>query len=72
MTSVLIQRTKRKRCDGRTSEDLRLLRLLHARRYRLEGETVLGWNHATSLELDLLVALEEKVLDGWARRLGMR
>jgi hypothetical protein len=55
-----------------TSEDLRLLRLLHSRRHRLEGEMVRGWDTALSLELDLVHALEERVLTGWGRRLEMR
>ena len=57
---------------GRTSEDLRLLDLLLSRRRRLESEMAGGWNHAHSLEIDLVIALEEGVLNGWARRLGMR
>ena len=62
---------KRKRGFTRTSEDLRLLRLLLARRSRLEGEMGCGWNYAHSLELDLLIALEDRVLSSWARRLGV-
>jgi hypothetical protein len=69
MQTLLSHRTKRKR-SGSTSEDLRLLRLLHVRRYRLEGEMVRGWDHALSSEIDLVVALEACVLDGWATRLG--
>ena len=72
MSTVKEHSRKRKYLHTRTSEDLRLLRLLHARRHRLEGEMVLGWHHAHSLELDLLVALEERVLTGWGERLGMQ
>jgi hypothetical protein len=71
MTTLLRHRTKRKR-SGHTSEDLRLLRLLQSRRHRLEGSTDHGWDHAISLEIDLVVALESCVLDGWAKRLGMQ
>lgn len=71
MTTLLRHRTKHKR-GGRTSEDLRLLRLLHIRRHRLEGERLHVWDRAISLEIDLLVALEEAVLTGWGKRLGMQ
>ena len=71
MTILIKREIQRKHGFTRTSEDLRLLRLLHARRYRLEGEMVCGWDHSHSLELDLLIALEERVLTGWGRRLGM-
>lgn len=71
MTTLLRHRTKHKR-GGRTSEDLRLLQLLLSLRRRLEGEMVCGWNHTHSLEIDLVVALEECVLNGWAKRVGIR
>jgi hypothetical protein len=64
---------KRKRGGGGgTREDLQLLRLLQARRYRLEGEMGRGWDHTHSLEIDLVLSLEECVLTGWGKRLGMR
>jgi hypothetical protein len=63
-------RTKHKPA-WQTDEDLRLLRLLYSRRHRLEGEMVLGWDRERSLELDLLIALEECVLNGAVKRLGL-
>jgi hypothetical protein len=63
---------KRKRGISRPSEDLRLLQLLLSRRRRLEGEMTGDWNRSHSLEIDLVVAMEEAVLNGWARRLGMQ
>ena len=55
---------KRKRDGSSTSEDSRLLRLLRSRRRRLEKGIDLGWDRIGSLELDLLIAMEERVLSG--------
>ena len=54
-----------------TSDDLRLLRLLLRRRTRLEREILHCWDRALSLEIDLLVELEEAVLTSWGKRLGL-
>jgi hypothetical protein len=53
-------------------EDWLLLKLLHSRRYRLESEMACGWDRSRSLELDLVSSLEESVLIGIGRRLGMQ
>lgn len=57
---------------SRTGEDLRLLQLLCSRRHRLEAGIGGEWNAAVSLELDLIIALEERVLSGAAERAGLR
>ncbi len=71
MHSLKDSPSQRKHGNTRTSEDLRLLRLLQSRRHRLEGEMGRGWTRAHSLELDLILALEEAVLTGWGTRLGI-
>ena len=66
-----IEEFSSKRNPTRTSEDLRLLQLLLSRRTRLEATMVKGWSRSLSLELDLIGALEEAVLTGWGKRLGL-
>ena len=62
-----IRTDKHTRSWAHTSDDLRLLRLLLRRRTRLERASLQNWDRAISLEIDLLVALEDAVLIGWGR-----
>jgi len=47
---------------GQRRDDKTLLRLMRARRARLEIVTAGAWNREASIELDLLMALEERIL----------
>ena len=52
---------------GQRRDDKTLLRLVRARRGRFEVATTGGWDRESSIELDLLVALEERILSQGAQ-----
>ena len=54
---------ERNRARTYKREDMQLLKLLLSRRNRLEHKVFQAWDRTVSHEIDLVVALEERVVD---------